>query len=215
MTDPRTDSAGFDSDDELRARLRDADPAASLPPADPDRVARLLEDTMSSDPTTESRGTGTHDRSPLTWLVAAAAVLIIAGVGFFGFQSLSGGDNKVPTASTQPTVTELTGGTAAGRCMVPTAEVLANQAVAFEGTVQAISAGVVTLVPGHFYAGAETDLVEVQAPPDELAQLIGAVDFQVGGTYLVSATGGRVSVCGFSGPVTPALQALYAEAFPG
>ena len=36
-------------DDELLARLRAADPAASLPPADPDRVARLLEDTMSHD----------------------------------------------------------------------------------------------------------------------------------------------------------------------
>ena len=37
------------TDDELLARLRAADPAASLPPADPSRVARLLEDTMSHD----------------------------------------------------------------------------------------------------------------------------------------------------------------------
>ena len=40
--------AGRDDDPELRDRLRAADPASSLPPADPTRVARLLEDTMSS-----------------------------------------------------------------------------------------------------------------------------------------------------------------------
>ena len=46
------------TDDELQVRLRAADPAASLPPADPSRVARLLEDTMSEDPSAESRATG-------------------------------------------------------------------------------------------------------------------------------------------------------------
>ena len=39
MTDERDDL-------ELLARLRAGDPAASLPPADPHRVARLLEDIM-------------------------------------------------------------------------------------------------------------------------------------------------------------------------
>ena len=70
-------------DDDLDARLRAADPASSLPPADPARVARLLEDTMSNDVLAESRESGTHNRSPLTWLVAAAAAVIIAGVGVF------------------------------------------------------------------------------------------------------------------------------------
>ena len=83
-----SETDGPDRDEELdRARLRALDPAASLPPADPDWVARLLEDTMSHDVDTplthESRETGTHDRSPLTWLVAAAAILVIAGVGVF------------------------------------------------------------------------------------------------------------------------------------
>ena len=56
-------------DDELRARLRAADPASSLPPADPERVARLLEDVMSTELTTEYRETGTRNRGPLTWAV--------------------------------------------------------------------------------------------------------------------------------------------------
>jgi hypothetical protein len=220
VTDHDTHTGSSDSDDELRALLRGADPAALLPPAGPERVARLLEEAMSSDLTNESRETGTHGRSPLTWMVAAATVIVIAGVGFLGVRSLGDDPDPVPSAqdpttATQPTVTELTApGPVAGRCMVPNPELLATQSVAFEGTVQEISDGVVTLVPSHFYTGSVTDLVEVTAPADQMAELIGAVDFQDGGTYLVSATGGEVTVCGFSGPVTPELEALYVQAFP-
>lgn len=217
MTDAERGS--FDEDDALRARLRAADPAASLRPADPAGVARLLEDIMSTDLSTETRADGTRNRGPLTWLVAAAAVLLIAGAGVFALANR--GDDQVPAAqdpssSTGSTVTTLTApGGAQGKCMVPNAELLSHQTLAFEGTVRSISAGVVTLDPTHFYAGGPTDLVEVQAPPEELTNLIGAVEFQEGGTYLVSATGGRVTVCGFSGPSTPALQSLYDQAFPG
>ena len=35
----------------------------------------------TSSPAPGDRDTGTHDRSPLTWLVAAAAVLLIAAGG--------------------------------------------------------------------------------------------------------------------------------------
>ena len=42
-------------DEELAARLRAADPASTLPPAAPEGVARLLEETMSHDVLTESR----------------------------------------------------------------------------------------------------------------------------------------------------------------
>ena len=57
-------TAPFDADDELRGRLRASDPAASLPPADPTRVARLLEDVMSTELTTENRETGTRLTGP-------------------------------------------------------------------------------------------------------------------------------------------------------
>src|SRR3954447_6635363 len=96
----------------LRARLRGADPAASLPPADPTRVARLLEDVMSTELTTESRETGTRNRGPLTWLVAAAAVLVIVGVAPFALLRHDAGPPAPPTAADPasagaPTVTEL------------------------------------------------------------------------------------------------------------
>ena len=248
-TDGPSESVGtFDADDELRALLRAADPAASLTPADPSRVTRLLEDTMnhvidqldvdrqadgdaSGGPGVGPRRTGTHGRSPLTWLVAAAAVVVIAGVGAFGLTN-RGGD-ELPIAGDGPTtgtsagpddpvvvaaVAELTAPAAAattGRCAVPSAALVATQSVAFQGTVTAITDGVVTLSPSSVFAGKVAPSVDVTATAADLRALIGAAKFEVGGSYLVSATDGRVSVCGLSGPATPRLQQLYSEAFGG
>jgi len=213
------DGAGWDDDPELRARLRAADPASSLAPADPDRVTRLLEDIMDTHTETdlpiETRQTGTRGRSPLTWLVAAAAIVLIAGVGLFGLLN-HGFDDDVPTAGGSQTVTKLRApGHEAyqARCMVPTAETLSRQTLAFDGTVKEIAGGVVTLAPRHFYAGSPTDLVTVEAPDADLRALIQAVKFDDGGRYLVSATDGEVSICGLSAPYSQQLAALYARAF--
>jgi len=221
-----TDSHDVDRDDPLRARLRVADPAASLGPADPDGVARLLEDTMSHDTDTQvpERRTGTRGRNPLTWLVAAVAVLVIAGVGVFTLTGTDDDNTAPPIADdngsgdggAEPVVISLRAPAAStGRCMMPSAEVLSQQQVAFEGTVETIGHGTVVLTPTEFYTGDEADRVEVDAPADQLTNLIGAVEFEVGGTYLVSATDGQVTVCGFSGPATPELAQLYADAFGG
>lgn len=210
----------WSSDDELRARLRAADPASSLPPADPPRVARLLEDTMSSstddDLMTRSRETGTQGRNPLTWLIAAAAVLLIAGAGAFGLMRHDSGTPAPGSTTADSTVTELSAPVAgSAKCMVPSAEVLGQQGLAFQGTVQEVADGNVVLDPTKFYAGDVTDLVTVSASTADMQALIGAVDFQEGETYLVSATDGQVSVCGLSGPYSADLAALYQEAFPG
>ena len=221
------------TDDELQQRLRAQDPAASLPPADPSRVARLLEDIMGADLTTqpagapqdhethESRETGTRDRSPLTWLVAAAAVLI-AGIGVFGLLSNDPESAQVPQAgpsagaSAEPSVTLLAAPAAtSAKCMVPNVALLAQAEVAFSGTVEDVSGDVVAITPDRFYAGPATDLVEVRSPEAMLRALVGAVDFRQGQRYLVSASGGEVRVCGLSGPFSPDLEALYAAAFPG
>ena len=171
---------------------------------------------MSTELTTENRATGTRDRSPLTWLVAAAAVLIIAGVGVFAVFARDDDAAVPPPAADGPTVTELTApGPEAydARCMVPNAEALSQQDVAIDGTVTTIADDVVTLTVGEWYAGDPTDLVRVQAPEEEMQRLAGAVDFEEGGRYLVSATDGRVTVCGFSAPWSEDLADLYTEAF--
>lgn len=204
--------------EELRDQLRSADPAASLPPADPSRVARLLEDVMSTELTGENRATGTRQRGPLTWLVAAAAVLIIAGIGLFAVLTHDEDPAAPPTAERTLTVTDLNAPSTAAyaaKCMVPNAEVVAEQSTAFEGTVTSIADGVVTLTVDRWYAGGTTDLARVQAPPDQMQALVGAVDFERGGRYLVSATDGRVTVCGFSARYSSDLAALYEQAFPG
>ncbi|MCD4533870.1 hypothetical protein LRP67_07230 [Nocardioides sp. cx-169] len=222
------------NDDELRQRLQAGDPASDLPPADPARVARLLEDTMNADldepaddgqheqhEPQESRETGTRNRSPLTWLVAAAAVLL-AAVGVFALLGNDPESDDVPSAapsssaSQPPTVTELMAPPpTSARCMVPNAETLATAQVAFSGTVESVAADSVRLAPDRFYAGEPTDLVEVSSPPELMTALVGAVKFEEGRRYLISANGGQVAVCGFSGPFSPQLEALYVEAFPG
>jgi hypothetical protein len=212
-----------DEHDELRARLRAADPAASLPRPDPDRVARMLEETMSHTVTTEPRTDDVRHRSPLTWLVAAAAVVIIAGAGVFVMTNGSE-DPGAPVAGTDPTastggasVTELRApgaGATAGRCLPVTAPALGGAAVAFDGTVQGIEGGLVTLRVSRWYAGDPTDLVTVRAPSEDLQALLAAVDFQDGGRYLVAATGDeRLMVCGFSAPYSRGLAGVYERAF--
>ena len=213
-----------DEHDELRARLRAADPASSLPRPDPDRVARLLEDTMSHPETPDARPGSTRPRSPLTWLVAAAAAVIIAGAGVFAVMNQSS-ETGAPAAGPEPTssstgaasTTELVAPGAAatsGRCLPPSADVLSGAEVAFDGTVEGIEGDLVTLRATHWYAGPPTDLVTVRGPSEDLQALLAAVDFQDGGRYLVAAsTGGRVMVCGFSADHSPRLERLYARAF--
>jgi hypothetical protein len=202
------------TDDELLAQLRSRDPAASLPPAAPAQVARLLEDAMTNDLETDPQ-TNPRRRTPLTWLVAAAAILVIAGVGAF---ALFGGADQPGTTTiakdTEPTVMELSARPATnGKCAAVTAEFLAGMETAFDGTVTSIDDRLVTLEVGHWYRGGDTDLVTVQAPPEVMQDLLIAASFQTGQRYLVSANGGYVTVCGFTAAYSEELAALYAEAF--
>ncbi len=218
--------------EDLRALLQSADPASSLPQADPTRVARLLEDTMTDELTDESRADGTHDRSRLTWIVAAAAAVLILGGVFFAVGSDRGDDAPAPSAGDAPSseaggevppvdapvrsVTELTVAAAAanGKCLVPEAapDVVAKQETVFDGTVESISGSAVTLVPTRFYAGDPTDVVVVQAPGQQMDALLSAVTFEEGKRYLVAATDGRVTLCGFSAEYSDSLAAVYEQA---
>jgi hypothetical protein len=200
-------------DDELRALLGAADPAHDLAPADRAGLAALLEDTMSHD-------TQAATRHPLTWLAAAAAVVMIAGLGAFGLSRMND-DGPVVEASASspdaaPEVTELGAPPPIeAKCAVPTAEMLATQEQAFAGTVTAIDGETVTLSTTTVYAGDVAEQVQVTAPSADLYALLDAVHFEVGGDYLVSASGGVVSLCSFSGPASPGLQRLYERAFTG
>src|SRR3954452_22771785 len=95
------DTADFDGDDRLRALLRGGAPAGSLAPADPAALSMLLEDIMSADldvRPSEPMATVPRRRTRATWLVAAAAVGVIAAGGAFAVAGLTGNDPKAPQA---------------------------------------------------------------------------------------------------------------------
>ena len=70
-----------------------------------------------------------------------------------------------------------------------------------------------TLSVDQWYAGDEASTVTVAAPSQDLQDLLMAVDFQDGKSYLVSATDGRVTLCGYTAEDNPELQTIYDEAF--
>jgi len=220
-------NSDFDSDDNLRALLRGGDPAGSLSPADPAALASLLEDIMSADldvrPEVDegSRATGTHGRNRLTWLVAAAAVTAIAAGGAFAVNGLSDNDSNAPQADQKPTVTvpDVAGettmlGVAAkqGKCAVPTPAILAQYPVAFQGTVTSIEGDTVTLDTTQVLQGEVGETVQVTAPQGLFDAMIGTVDFQVGGDYLVAAYDGQMSQC-YSGSASGELRSPFDKAF--
>ena len=234
MSDDQHDD---DAEQDLRDRLRALDPAASLPAADPTGVARLLELTMTDEHTTESRTDHAHDRSRLTWLVAAAAAILIVGgvflvVGQDDDASGPGTAADLPSETTPPvttptetqtetqteTVTELSAVPApAAKCLPPESspQVVSAQTTVVDAVAESVGGGLVTLRPTRFYAGEETDLVTVESPSEDMAALLSAVQFEEGKRYLVSATDGRVTLCGFSAEYSDSLAAVYATAFPG
>ena len=122
--------------------------------------------------------------------------------------------SPTPTSTSADETLALTADSAAaGKCAVPNAETLATFDTAFAGTVTSLDDGTATLSVDEWYAGGEAATVSVESPSGDLPNLLMAVDFEEGKTYLVSASAERVTLCGFTGEQTPELQALYDEAY--
>lgn len=194
-------------DDDLRALLRRSDPAASLEPASPTQVAHLVEEAMS--------------RRTKTWAlpVAAALVLIAGGAAWAMTRPAT---PPVPLAI--PTMT--TSGPTAGsvvlfttgmqaKCREPEAARLAESAdFAFEGTVQKIDNGRVTLAVSRMFRGEAVDRVEVAQQGEISETMLGSGKFEMGKAYLVSAADNNVMICGYSGEADSiGLKELYEAAF--
>lgn len=109
---------------------------------------------------------------------------------------------------------ELVADGSTGKCAAPNAETLAGFDTAFAGTVTSLDDATATLSVDQWYAGGDdASTVTVSAPSQDLQDLLMAVDFEEGTSYLVSADGERVTLCGFTAETSPELEALYAEAF--
>jgi hypothetical protein len=198
--------------DDLRSQLKKLDPMPPEVPTEPvtSESSRHRLEAIMSTPTIEKSQTPER-RSRTPWYAAVAAVAVIA---------VAIGGTILATNSSDEVVAgpplELTAGPgdAMASCLAVSAEFLVDMQVAFEGTVSAIEGEVVTLTVDRWFTEGDAATVVVTAP-DGLEALIGGIDFQDGQQYLVTATDGVVNYCGYSGPSTPELTAIFETAFPG
>ncbi|BCJ40810.1 hypothetical protein GCM10010168_48910 [Actinoplanes ianthinogenes] len=202
------------TDDDLRDRVRRADPAASLAPLPPARLARLVEDTMTntvvSTPVTRRRRTAL--------LAAAVVVLLAAAGGWFLLRPAVDGSSKQVAVEPLPAISvgviKLGLAGVAAKCVEPSAPVLKSRAdLAFAATVRDVEGERVTLQVTRVYLGNAGDLVEVDQPGGSEG-LVGRGAFVPGEKYLVAAVDGDVMICGYSGSAdAPGLQEMFDEAF--
>lgn len=211
------------SDDELRARLARLDPAPAGSPLDPpaspparDVLERIVQTsplpTADADPDGGAPLDEPTARRRRPWLLAvAAAVLLLALVG--GLLAVAGGD-RAPAGDDPTTLAlELPPSDAAGSCVMFDVQFLAGMPVAFGGTVSALGDERVTLEVDRWYRGGDADQVTVAIPDGQSSAALDGVDFRVGERYLVTATGGTVNGCGFSGPADAQLEQAFEQAF--
>lgn len=164
--------------------------------------------------------TRTHTRTLLaTPLLVALAFLTACGASSDADSATTASDPGSSSSSDATTddgpVALTADGSVAAKCAMPSAETLSTFDTAFSGTVTSIEGGTATLEVDQWYTGGDASTVTVESPSKNLQDLLMAVDFQEGKTYLVSATDDRVTLCGFTAEESPELEAMYAEAFGG
>lgn len=207
------------NDEELRQRLRRLDPVPEAVAMEPTthpssraRLERIMNTDTDTDTTTDGTTPGSNAGRPSAprWatrlLAAAAAVAVVAVAGV----ALAGGGGDEPETMDLA----LPSSDVMASCLPVSADLLAPVPVAFEATAAEVDGEVVTLEVERWFAGGDADLVTLRAAGG-MEALIDGFEFEVGERYLVSAVEGTVNFCGFSGPATPELTALYEDAFAG
>lgn len=197
--------------DELRDRLARLDPMhAGVPTATTtDESSRELLESVMSTPLKEK--TGPSPAPKRTWVFAfAAAAVVLAVAGAIAFL---GGPETPPVAEGPPLELNAPGNDVMASCIMFSPEELEKVAeLAFAGTVTSVDGSSVTLTVDEWFRGGDAAEVVLNAPQG-LEALIGAIPFTVGDEYLVTAQGGNVNYCGFSGPATAEYRAAFEEAF--
>ncbi|MGB5759729.1 MAG: hypothetical protein WBM50_22630 [Acidimicrobiales bacterium] len=121
--------------------------------------------------------------------------------------STTGGDQ-----SGEPIELSLGDGAAIASCPQFDIAVLADMSPAFAGTVTSVEGETVTLSIDRWYTGGDAATATLLASSG-MEALIGGIDFQTGQQYLITAAGGNVNYCGYSGPADVELTAAFDEAF--
>lgn len=155
-------------------------------------------------------GTRPRRRPAVVIIALAVATFVIAAAII-----LTGGDDPAHETTAAETVElSLGDGGALASCLPVDAAILADMSPAFAATATAVEGEDVTLTVEHWYAGGDADTVVLHASAG-MEALIAGFDIEVGERYLITAAEGTLNYCGYSGPATPELQALFDEAFTG
>lgn len=209
--DHRSDGA----EETLLQRMQAADPARTLAPADSD-TTDLLEAAMTTTPTEPK----SRSRRWAPTIAAAAAVAVVGGTAYVALGGEDPAEERASTSptSTAPSSTETTlampagGDTSMNSCLPFDAQILRDMPVALSGTATEVGGDGVTIDVDRWYTGGDADVVRLAAEAENTVALDG-VSFEQGGRYLITATEGTVTVCGYSGPWSSEMADVYAEAF--
>ena len=200
------------NDDELRARLRAADPARRDAPAE-SWIDELVEATVTMNDQ-DNRTEETRSRS--RWLVPAVAAAAVAAIAVGGYAVVAGDDGGGSKDEQQTELAlALPAADPIAMCIEFTAETLRPAEVAFAGTATDVTGDQVTLDVDHWYKGGDADVVQLTGSFDAGVMLEGGIEMAEGERYLVTATDGTVNGCGFSGAYTDDMAATFDEAFGG
>ena len=210
------------NDDELMSRLQRIDPSSGVPvhPVDGPDAAALLEQIMNEPITPAAPAKNPYTPRRKAWwgfgVAAAALVAVGATVVVLDNNSSTQDSQSVQATSTTVALSDVPVGPIGSSCIRLEGFQPPAGTVAFQGTVESVDAGTVTLTVSHWYtAGTDTQVVlNVPDASQPSPAMEGAVNFTVGDEFLVATTDGQVFGCGVSGPVSPELTALYQQWFP-
>lgn len=198
-----------ETQERLLRRMRAADPAQQTAPAASSWIPDLVEATMSTD-----LGPATRPRRWAPAVAAAAVVAVVAGGAYAVLQDDDPGARTTPPEATATTLALPGGGDGASMssCIQFDVEFLRAMEVAFSGTATEVGGDTVTLEVDHWYKGGDADVVRL-ANFDPRNVSLDGFTFEQGDRYLISATDGAVSFCGFSGPWSEELAIAFDQAF--
>ncbi|MFJ3667172.1 hypothetical protein ACIPSE_12010 [Streptomyces sp. NPDC090106] len=202
------------NDEDLLARLKNADPVAAsvTPPPDPQRLmeATMTLDTMTGEAVTggtENRTVPSRSRRPRrrTALVAAALVVAAGGIAW----GAVGSRDAAPSAL----VLKAAGESGEGRCAGPTLERLRDRATeptaAFEGTVTSVRGDRITFEVDHWYTDDGASTVQVT----NVEHWEDGITFHVGDHGYIVAYNGSIGFCDNAFWTEPSLDGLFHRAF--
>ncbi len=208
------------NDDELRSRLARLDPQATAPvePITSPRAQDLLERVMSTSvPTSTDTTSAVDSRRPSRRGFALLASAAAVALGVTGAIVLSqDGSPAGPGPAAKKTSLALSlpgGGLSLNSCLPFSVDNLKMFPIAFAGTVSSVAGDTVSLDVTTWYVGGTAQVVTLQSPDNTTSAALDGVTFAAGKDYLVTASDGAVSTCGYSGAASPTLEKAFADAF--